>query len=162
MIFNLTISENASNSELYPKLFYPASSQYVYNFFRLNIDGNSHYTFFQVSNSLPYFIQWWLSVECKLVQNIKHITWIIFSSNNFKFPSDGDLIIINIFIILFSLFFDLIRIRRKKILAANFSNFWGSIWNFRTLMLWTMTSSDCNIFPFISFILFCFEKATAE
>ena len=109
---------------------------------------------FPVLNSLPYLIWWWISVECKLFQNIKHIVLIIISSNNFEFPSDGDLIVINILIILFWLFFSLIRVRKTSS-AANFSNFWGSIWNFRTLMLGTMTSPDCNIFPsLVSFFLF--------
>ena len=36
---------------------------------------------FQVSNSLHHLIWWWLSVEYKLVQNIKYIFLIIFASN---------------------------------------------------------------------------------
>ena len=99
--------------------------------FQLNIIGNSHMLAFLVSNSLPYFIWCRLSVEYKLVQNIKHIILIIFDSNNFEFSSDGDLIVINIVIILFWLFFSIIRVWKKYLS----SNLLGSSWNFRTLKL---------------------------
>ena len=45
-IFNFTISRNDSNLRVVPKLFYLASSQYVHQFFILNITDNSDYTCF--------------------------------------------------------------------------------------------------------------------
>ena len=55
-MLNLTISENAINLRVVPKLFYPASSQYVHQFYLLNTSGNIHILAFPVSSSLPYLI----------------------------------------------------------------------------------------------------------
>ena len=61
------------------------------------------------------------------------ITWIIIECNNFEFTSKRDLILINIVINHFWLFFSLIRVV-KNFISSKLLKLLGSIWNFRTLM----------------------------
>ena len=71
-----------------------------------------------------------------------------------------DLIVINIVIILFWIFFSPITVRKTS-WAANLSNFWNQSGIFE---LWYRNQDIIcfNILSFISFILFCFEDAIAE
>ena len=73
-IFSLVISiKMIVIKELYPNYFiwiFSTCTPYL-----LNITGNNNTCFLNLKLS-AYFIWWWLSVECKLVENMKHITWI--------------------------------------------------------------------------------------
>ena len=89
-IFSFTISKNANNSKVVPQtILYRILSICASIFFLINIAGNSRYICFAISNSLHHFIWWWLSVEYKLVQNIKYVSLIVFTSNYFEFTNEG-------------------------------------------------------------------------
>ena len=109
-------------------LYYLISSQYLH-FFLLSIIGNNHFTCF---SSLKFSTLLHLKLtlfECIFIQNIEQIIWIIISCNNLKFTSKWDMIVI----ILFWLFFSLIRVPKYFIIS-----FWRTALNFYILIFGTI------------------------
>ena len=157
MLFNLTISENASNSTVVPQtILFPIFSICIFLFYLLSIACNTYSSCFPNFKFFVFIIWWWLSVEYKLVQNIEHIILIIFASNNFEFPCD--ILDSNQHLHQLLILLQFHRIR-KFFVSSKLLKLLGSIWSFRSLELGIMTSSDYNILPFISLIILCLEKA---
>ena len=98
--------------EKYPKLFYRVSSQYVHQFFLLNIDDNSHYTCFL---SLKFFASLRLVMTLRWIQvRSKYKTYYLnyFCKKSLWIYEWVDLIVINFVIILFEFIFSLIIIKK--------------------------------------------------